>query len=122
MKKIETENAVKELVFQWFKSRGGFSYAPVQNGLGVHGVPDRLGVIPITVTPAMVGKRIGLFVSVEAKRPGRRNESYRGMSKHQVLFWEGVIKAGGLSICCDGYEDLQRLEAQIAKLTGSEIK
>ena len=116
MKKLETENAVKDLVLQWFKQREGFSYAPVQNGFGVHGVHDRIGALPITVTPEMVGKRIALFVSVEAKKPGRRNEPDRGMSKHQVMFMEGVQKAGGVSVCCDGYEDLEQLEGQILDL------
>ena len=113
-----TEAHVKDMVRQWCDAQGAFHFAVVQNGMGVHGIHDRLAVLPLTVTPAMVGKKIGLFVSVEAKRPGRRNEPDRGMSKHQVLFWEGVTKAGGLSVCCDGYEDLQRLEKQIVELVG----
>ena len=119
MKKIETENAVKDIVRQWFDAHDAHHYAVVQNGMGVHGIHDRIGTIPIVVTQAMVGKRIGLTVTVESKKPGRRNEQNRGMSKHQVLFWEGVTGAGGLSICCDGQEDLQRLEGQIKGLVGS---
>ena len=122
MKKIETEKAVKDLVFQWFKFREGFSYAPVQNGLGVHGVPDRLGVIPIIVTPEMVGKRIGLFVSVESKRPSRRGEKDGGMSKHQVLFQEAVRAAGGVSICCDSEEDLRLLDCLFWELQHVPVK
>jgi hypothetical protein len=119
MKKIESEDHVKDMVRQWFDSKGAFSWCTVQNGLGIHGIHDRTGVVPLVVTPAMVGKRIGLLVSVEAKAPGRRTEQNRGMSKHQVLFWEGVTGAGGLSICCDGQEDLDRLEVQIAELMGN---
>lgn len=114
-----TENHVKDMVRQWYDAHGAYHFAVVQSGLGIHGIADRIGALPITVTPAMVGKKIALFVSVEAKRPGRRTEQNRGMSKHQVLFWEGVTKAGGLSICCDGQEDLARLESQIAELTGA---
>lgn len=116
---LETENQVKDLVRQWFGKQGAFSWCTVQNGLGIHGIHDRTGVIPLTITPNMVGKKIGLFVSVEAKKPGRRNEPDRGMSKHQVLFWEGVTKAGGLSVCCDGPEDLERLEEQIRDLVST---
>ena len=116
MKKIETEGAVKDLVLQWFKQRGGFSYAPIQNGMGIHGVHDRVGVLPVIVTPEMVGKKIGLFVSVECKKPGRRNERDRGMSKHQVLFMEDAQKAGGLSVCVDGHEDLDNLESTLRQL------
>lgn len=118
MKKCETEGAVKDLVLKWFKQHDGFSYAPVQNGLGVHGVHDRVGAIPITVTPEMVGKKVGLFVSIECKKPGRRNEPDRGMSKHQVMFMEGVKKAGGVSVCCDGEEDLLALQCELQRLTG----
>ena len=114
-----TENHVKDLVRQWCDKQGAFHFAVVQNGMGVHGIHDRLIALPITVTQAMVNKRIALFTSVESKRPGRRTEQNRGMSKHQVLFWEGVTGAGGLSICCDGQEDLDRLEVQIAELMGN---
>lgn len=114
-----TEAHVKDMVRQWYDAHGAHHYAIVQSGLGVHGLHDRVGTIPIVVTQAMVGKTIGLTVTVESKRPGRRNEPDRGMSKHQVLFWEGVTGAGGLSICCDGVEDLARLESQIAELIGA---
>lgn len=111
-----TENHVKDMVRQWCDKQGAFHFAVVQNGMGVHGIHDRLIALPLTVTPAMVGKKIGLFVSVEAKKPGRRNEKDRGMSKHQVLFKEGVRRVGGLSICCDGQEDLAALEHDILTL------
>lgn len=119
MKPPVSENKVKKLVTDWYVAHQAYHFAVVQNGMGVHGIADRIGCVPIVVTPEMVGKRIGLFVSVEAKRPGRRGEKDRGMSKHQVLFKEGVVGAGGLSICCDGYEDLALLDAQIAELQGT---
>ena len=111
-----TEVHVKDMVRQWYDAHGAHHYAIVQSGLGVHGLHDRVGTIPIVVTQAMVGKRIGLTVTVESKRPGRRNEKDRGMSKHQVLFKEGVQRAGGVSICCDGQEDLDALEHEIRTL------
>ncbi len=114
----KTENDVKALAFDWFKDLRGWSYSPVQNGLGVHGIADRLGVIPVTVTPNMVGKRIGLFVAIEAKRPGRRNEPMRGMSKHQYIVMTDILTAGGLSIVCDGQEDLDGLSRRLIKLIG----
>ena len=114
-----TENHVKDMVRQWYDAHGAYHFAVVQSGLGIHGIADRIGALPITVTPAMVGKKIGLFVSVESKRPGRRGEKDRGMSKHQVLFWEGVTGAGGLSVCCDGQDDIDRLTTQIAELMGN---
>ena len=119
MKQIRTENDVKALVKQWFADRGGWSYAPIQNGMGEHGIPDRVGCIPVTVTPEMVGKRIGLFVSIEAKAPGRRGELREGMSKHQQLKLKAIREAGGLSIRCDGYEDLSGLSFTIKRALGA---
>ena len=116
MKKLETENHVKDLVRQWCDAHDAFHFAVVQNGMGVHGIHDRLMALPITVTSEMVGKKIALFVSIECKKPGRRNEPDRGMSTHQVMFMEGVQKAGGVSVCCDGEEDLEHLEGQLLDL------
>ena len=117
MKKLTTENHVKSLVADWFKAHAAWHYAPIQNGMGVHGIHDRIGCVPVTVTPEMAGKRIGLFVSVECKKPGRRGEKIRGMSVHQFTHMEAIRAAGGLSICCDGVEDLIDLQVQIDNLS-----
>lgn len=117
MKNLTSEASVKEIVMDWFKARRGWHYAPIQNGLGVHGIHDRIGVIPVTITPSMVGKTIGLFVSVESKRPGRRGEARRGMSQHQYDHMVAIKAVGGFSICCDGYEDLAELDRELLKLT-----
>ncbi len=111
-----TENDVKKLVKDWFDARGAWHFAPVQNGLGVHGIPDRIGCVPVIVTPEMVGKRVGLFVAVEAKRPGRLNEQDRGMSKHQVVVKDGINKSRGFAICCDGTADLKDLDMMFVRL------
>lgn len=118
MKKLESENDVKALVKKWFDDHGAWSYAPIQNGLGVHGIHDRIGVIPVTVTPAMVGKRVGLFVSVESKRPGRRGEEFRGMSRHQYNNMVDILSASGLSIVCDGEGDIDGLNRRLTELMG----
>jgi len=106
----ETENNVKALVKDWFDSRGAWSYAPIQNGMGVHGIHDRIGCVPVVITSDMVGMKLGVFVSVEAKAPGRRGEAARGMSAHQARNLKEIREAFGASIVCDGQEDLQFLE------------
>lgn len=113
-----TENHVKDIVRQWCDEHGTYHFAVVQNGMGVHGIPDRIACIPIIITPEMVGKRAGLFLGIEAKKPGRRGEPDRGMSKHQVLFMEGVKKAGGMSFCVDGHADLLEIQAELQQLAG----
>lgn len=107
---IRTEDNVKDLAHAWYKDRAAFSFSPVSNGMGVHGLPDRMGCVPVVVTIDMVGKEIGLFIAVEAKRPGRRGEKNRGMKQHQVDRATEIIEASGISICCDGREDLAGLD------------
>jgi hypothetical protein len=114
-RRIETENHVKDLIKDELKAYypGTWSYAPIQTGMGEHGIHDRIACVPLKVTPEMVGKTIGVFVSIEAKKPGRRGEPDRGMSKHQARNLRLIREAGGFSICCDGYEDLAELDDQI---------
>lgn len=94
----KTENDVKALVKRWFDEHGAWHYAPIQNGMGVHGIPDRIGCVPIVVTEAMVGKRIGMFVAVECKAPHRINEKDGGMSKHQANNIRAIDEAGGIGL------------------------
>ena len=117
-RKIETENHVKALVKDWYEARNSWSYAPIQNGLGEHGIPDRIGCVPVVVTAEMVGKRVGLFVAVESKAPGRRGEKNRGMTANQALKISDIRDAGGLAICCDGVDDLHTLNREIDALRG----
>lgn len=114
LKTIKTEGDVKALVKKWFDERGAWSYAPVQNGLGVHGIPDRVGCVPVTIMQEMVGKKYGVFVAVECKKPGRRNEPDRGMSKHQAIVRSLIHKVHGKAIVCDGEDDLRFLNDYLA--------
>ena len=115
-KNPDCENDVKALVKDWFDARNAWHYAPIQNGLGVHGIPDRVGCLPVKVTQEMVGKWVGLFVAVEAKAPGRRGEKNRGMSTHQYNHGIDINKASGFAIVCDGAEDLDHLNRMLEAL------
>ena len=106
--KIESENDVKKkVVLPWFKIRNAWSFAPVQTGLGTAGIPDRVGCVPVRITQDMVGQTFGLFVAVECKRPGRRGEKDRGLTKNQVNILNEINAAEGVSFVCDGEEDLR---------------
>jgi hypothetical protein len=115
-RKLETEAHVKALVADWFNHHNTWHYAPIQNGLGVHGIPDRIGGVPIIITQEMVGKRVAILVTVESKRPGRAGEKNRGMTPAQKNCLDEINRAGGLAICCDGVDDLQLLELRIREL------
>ena len=111
MSKVVTENHVKALVKKWFDDRGAWSYAPIQNGLGVHGIHDRIGCVPVTVTQEMVGKKVGLFVSIECKRPGRRGEKDSGMSRHQMLVMQAIRESCGIAGSVDGEAGVLALDS-----------
>ena len=115
-RKITTENHVKTLVKDWYNAVGAWHYGVIQNGMGVHGVPDRIGCVPVVVTPEMVGRTVGLFVAVECKKPGRRGERARGLSPAQALQQEGILRAHGQHAVCDGYDDLAALHNNIFQM------
>ena len=108
-KLIETENDVKALVKKAFDQAHAWSYAPIQTGMGVHGIPDRIACVPVTITPEMVGSTVGLFAAVEAKRPGRRGEKRGGASPAQVDIMREIIDAGGVAMMADSKEDIALL-------------
>lgn len=115
-KLIENENDVKALVKKEYDRAGAWSYAPIQTGMGVHGIPDRIGCVPVTITPEMVGQRVGLFVAVESKRPGRRGEKNAGASGQQVDILHDILDAGGVAMLADGEEDAAFLGTALKSL------
>jgi hypothetical protein len=113
-----TENDVKRLVIQWFKDCAGYSFpTPPSRGMGVHGIADRIGVIPITITPEMVGKKVGIFVAIEAKKPGRRGEKLGGATQAQVDFLREAFRAGGSGGLADCALDLAKVWAGLRVLS-----
>ena len=67
------EAKVKDAIKAYLASIGAYQFWPVQTGLGAATV-DCLACVPITITPDMVGKKIGAFVAIETKRPDTRPE------------------------------------------------
>ena len=108
--KFLTEPKVKDKVKAWYDRLGAWSYAPIQNGMGVHGIPDRVGCVPVVITQEMVGKVFGMFVAIEAKGEGRRGEKDRGCTPNQVEQLKGIGEAKGVALVCDGDEDLRSLD------------
>lgn len=114
------EGRVKKLCKEWYKIAKGWCFAPVSNGMGVHGIPDYVGCVPVEITPEMVGLRVGIFVCIEAKAPGRRGEPDRGCSPAQVFRMDEIRAAGGHVRVVDSLEDLAGLEDDI-KATGAKL-
>lgn len=110
------EGEVKLLGKKWWKRRGGWHFAPVSRGMGTHGIPDQVGVVPITITQDMVGRKIGAFVALEAKRPGRRGEKNRGATGRQQDIINEINEAMGFAAVYDSEEDLAEMDYRLEVL------
>jgi hypothetical protein len=108
------EPKVKQLVKDWFDSHRAFSWAPVSNGFGVHGIPDRVGCVPVTITKDMVGKTYGLFVGIESKGSHRKAEKDKGVSPQQRMRLNEILNAFGFAAVVYGPEDIAQLSEKLA--------
>lgn len=111
-----TEDDVKSLTKKWFDGLNAWSYAPIQRGMGVHGIPDRVGCVPVKITQEMVGMTVGLFVAPECKKPGRRLEVLGGLEPSQKLQLDGILDASGVGALVDGQLDLDSLTRTMVEL------
>ena len=70
----------------------GWFYFPVQNGIGVVGIPD------------IVGCYKGRFFAIETKAPGKK----KNLSKNQSLRIQEIKDAQGVVIVADGVDDVRK--------------
>lgn len=64
------------------------------------GSADWIGILPVVITPDMVGKRIGLFLSVEMKTD-------KGSLEPDQAAWINTVRAaGGVAIVARRPEDI----------------
>lgn len=91
------EGRVKEAVKKWLKARDIWYYMPVQNGMGVVGIPD------------FVCCWDGQFFAIETKAPGKRNDT----TPNQKLRLAEIADAGGISIVVDDVAQLDELEKDL---------
>lgn len=80
------------------EDRGG---QKVRYGLCV-GSSDLIGLVPMTITPEMVGKKIAIFTAVEVKTPTGR------LTKEQADFLDAVKTAGGIAFVARSVEEAER--------------
>jgi hypothetical protein len=59
---------------------------------------------------------VGLFVTIEAKRPGRRGEKNAGATGQQIDQMRSIIDAGGIAMLADGEEDAALLRRELADM------
>lgn len=92
----ELEASVKADIRRLLAELKAWQYMPVQFGYGVKGVPDHIACVPLKITPSMVGRTLGIFVGVEAKRLGKEPDA------HQWLQLNSIKDAGGAIFVVDG--------------------
>ncbi len=64
------------------------------------GSADWIGILPLVITPDMVGKRVGVFLSVEMKSAGG------SLQPDQAAWINTVRSAGGIAIVARRPEDI----------------
>jgi len=86
------EGKVKEEIKRWLRKLRAYWHMPVQNGMGAPALDFHV-CMPIVITPAMVGKTIGVYIGIEAKAPGKEP------TPRQTRTMSDIIDAGGIAIC-----------------------
>jgi hypothetical protein len=89
------EGKVKDKVKKLLKSLGPrcWWYMPVQNGMGVVGIPDFVGCLD------------GRFFGIETKAPGKKNN----LTVNQQLQLAGIESARGQTFVVAGDDDITAL-------------
>lgn len=99
------EGKLKKKVKEYLKSRDAYYYMPVQNGMGVVGIPD------------LVGCYKGLFFGIETKapvmKPRSKEKRWAKATPNQQRQLEAITKAGGFA---DVVDDLSQVEDMFAAM------
>lgn len=85
------EGKVKAAVKKLLKKHGVYFYMPVQNGMGVVGIPDFICCIR------------GHFMAIETKAPGKRNNTTANQKRQLAL----ISEAGGIALVVDDPAQLE---------------
>ena len=87
---LTPEGRVKQAVKRWLTARGIWHYMPVQNGMGVVGIPD------------LICCWNGKFLAIETKAPGKRNHTTANQDRQLTL----IHQAGGAALVVDDVTQL----------------
>jgi len=90
---LTPEGRVKLAVKRWLTARGIWHYMPVQNGMGVVGIPD------------LICCWDGKFLAIETKAPGKRGNT----TANQDRVLQAINAAGGIAVVIDDAKQLQEL-------------
>ena len=92
------EGKVKADVKKFLKAIGAYFYMPVQNGMGVVGIPD------------IVGCYRGRFFGIETKAPNKTptapEQRWAKATPNQQAQLEGILAAGGIGLVADNVQQV----------------
>lgn len=91
------ESKVKQAIKKLLKDRGVYFYMPVQNGMGVIGVPDFICCVPCATG--------GRFLAIEAKAPGKRGNT----TANQDAQIAAIQRSSGVAVVIDDPLQLEHL-------------
>jgi len=91
MAKLTPEGRVKDQIKKLLKARDIWYYMPVQNGMGVVGIPDFICCWD------------GLFLAIEAKAPGNPHT----LTVNQKRRIDEILQAEGLALIVDDPAQLE---------------
>jgi hypothetical protein len=99
-----SEAKIEAKISKYLKSIGGYFFKVMMSSR--KGTHDRVGLIPVVITEAMVGQKIGVFCSFEIK-----NEDGGDVSKLQLYHEKKIKQAGGLSGVVNSVEEVKQILA-----------
>ena len=91
---MQPEQRVKREIKKRMKALApdSWDYMPPGGPYGKAGVPDHLFCVPVTITPDMVGRTVGVFVGIEAKTATGKPTA------NQKIQLEAIREAGGVGV------------------------
>lgn len=94
------EGRVKAAVKKRLKELGAWYYMPVQNGMGIVGVPDFVCCLG------------GRMVAIETKAPGKRSNTTPNQDRQIAL----IRAAGGIAVVIDDVDQLNEVINQLEEV------
>lgn len=95
------EGRVKDKIKKLLKERAAWFYMPVQNGMGVVGIPD------------FIGTYRGIFFAIETKAPNKkpttRMQRWNKATPNQQMRLQEIAESGGCAIIADDVEQAKFL-------------
>ena len=74
--------------------------------IGEEGVSDLIACVPVTITPDMVGKRIGVFAAIETKK--LNDKTAKARKESQGKFLDRIRALGGFATIARSTTDVEK--------------